>query len=341
MEKNEIQKTNETADLARVDPDSPAGIMMQLMSNGDGGKFDVDGFGKMLEYQERHEANKARKVFASDFAVAQSNIAAVVKTKVNPQTKSKYAGLDAVIDMAKPVYTKQGFSIIYYEGKAEKAEDVRVYADVLHKAGHKETYHLDVPLGGVGIKGVVNMTAIHAKATSFTYGRRYLLCNIWNIPTQDDDGNAPGKKPVEVKPPTDEEWGYIDEICKLIPAPDGKRVDRNKVAAICYESKQAYPYDPTSVAPVVTWLSGMDRPELFIPENRSQAEIDLGMPGDEDSRPDTEADKTAAAKFGEENDQVELRYYCPKCGKGFEEFKINGVCPNTDCLSRGIVDRQK
>ncbi len=336
MAKNEIQTTNETTDLARVDPDSPAGIMMQLMSNGGGDKFDVEGFGKMLEFQERHEANQARKVFASDFAVVQSKIEAVVKAKYNPQTKSKYAGIDDVIGMAKPVYTEQGFSIIYYEGKAEKAEDVRVYADVLHKSGHKETYHLDVPLGGVGIKGVVNMTAIHAKATSFTYGRRYLLCNIWNIPTQDDDGNAPDKKPAEVKPPDKDEWGYIDEICKLLPAPDGMRVDRNKVASICYENKQAYPHHENSIAPVVTWLSGMDRPELFIPDNRSDFEKGHDMPGDEDSVPDTKEEATAKAKFGEK--VVPCRFLCNECSHEYDEYLKINQCPK--CLKLNVLDRR-
>ncbi len=330
MAKNEIQK---------VDPDSPAGIMMQLMSNGGGDKFDVEGFGKMLEFQERHEANQAKKVFASAFAVVQSNIDAVVKTKVNPQTKSKYAGLDAVIEMSKPVYTKQGFSIIYYEGKAEKADDVRVYADVLHKAGHKETYHLDVPMGGVGIKGVVNMTAIHAKATSFTYGRRYLLCNIWNIPTQDDDGNGPGNKPTGVKPPTDEEQETIDAICAKIPAPDGKRVDAKKVAAICYEKEQGYP-DMELVDRVVTWFAKFDRPEIFIdkPKDEFDEHIEKSH-AEQGDMSATEADKTATEKFGKENDQVPCRYECPDCNREFDEATPSGKCPF--CIKDNVIDRQE
>ncbi len=330
----EIQKTDATA-IQTIDPASPAGLMAQLM--GKDGPFDVEGFGKMLEFQERHEANEARKVFASDFAVAQSNIDAVVKTKVNPQTRSKYAGLDAVIEMAKPVYTKQGFSIIYYEGKAEIAEDVRVYADVLHRAGHKETYHLDVPLGGVGIAGKVNMTRIHAKATSFTYGRRYLLCMIWNIPTQDDDGNAPGKKPTGIKPPEKEEQEAIDAICAKIVAPAGKRVDAKKVAAICYEKEQSYP-DPAMVDRVVAWFAKFKRPEIFIPDNRSDFEKDQGMSGDEDSVPDTEADRTAAEKFGTENDVVPCRFLCNACSHEYDEYTNIDQCPK--CLIKDVVDRQ-
>jgi hypothetical protein len=68
-----------------------------------------------------------------------------------------------------------------------------VCADILHSAGHKETYHYDVPLDGKGIQGNANMTKIHGKSSSVSYGRRYLMCMIWNIPTQDDDGNSAGK----------------------------------------------------------------------------------------------------------------------------------------------------
>lgn len=327
----------ENNELQRAEQVSP-NQMIQLAIEGNA---DLEKLEKLLGLQERYEANEARKVFASDFAVVQSDIGAVVKTKVNPQTHSKYAGLEDVLEMSKPVYTRHGFSIIFYEGNTEVAESIRVCADVLHKAGHKETYHFDVPLDGKGIKGNANMTKIHGKASSVSYGRRYLLCMIWNIPTQDDDGNASVKKPPQVRPPTDEEWEIIAEVCKAMPAPPGKRVDAKKVAAICYESKQAYPYDMSAVGVIAEWLAGMNRPELFIPDNRSQFEIDNDMPGDENSVPDTEAEETAAAKFGEENDQVELRYYCTKCDKEFPEFKIKGVCVNTDCLSRDIIDRQK
>ncbi len=302
MEKNELQK---------VDPDSPAGIMMQLMSNGGGDKFDVEGFGKMLEFQERHEANQAKKVFASAFAVVQSNIDAVVKTKVNPQTKSKYAGLDAVIEMSKPVYTKQGFSIIYYEGKAEKADDVRVYADVLHKAGHKETYHLDVPLGGKGIQGKVNMTAIHAKATSFTYGRRYLLCNIWNIPTQDDDGNQPGTIPTKIPTPNKDEQEVLDAVRAKMLCPPGMRVDEKKMNAILIERAQRYPDDMAMVDKVAKWLSEMDRPEIFI------------------DKPKDEFDEFAET-YHEEHDEPDVPpddlYRCTKCGLDHDTPKKAAEC---------------
>ena len=164
---------------------TPADMIRMAVAGG----ADLDKLEKLLSLQERWDANQAKKMYSDSFAAAQAQIESVVKTKLNPQTHSKYAGLENIIEGAKPIYTKEGFAVIFYEGDSIP-EHVRIYADVLHRAGHKETYHYDVPIDGVGLKGNANMTKIHAKASSTSYGRRYLMCMIWNIPTGDDnDGN--------------------------------------------------------------------------------------------------------------------------------------------------------
>ena len=165
---------------------SPAEMIKQAVAGG----ADLDKLEKLLQLQEKWEANQARKAFAASFAEAQKNILSVTKTKTNSQTHSKYADLGDVIESSKPIYTAEGFSVIFYEGDTPLAEHIRIYADVLHGMGHKETYHYDVPMDGKGIRGNENMTKIHAKASSTAYGRRYLMCMIWNIPTQDNDGNS-------------------------------------------------------------------------------------------------------------------------------------------------------
>uniref|UniRef100_A0A6M3L7K1 Putative Erf family protein n=1 Tax=viral metagenome TaxID=1070528 RepID=A0A6M3L7K1_9ZZZZ len=181
---------------------------------------DLEKLEKLLALKERWEANEARKVFTASFAMVQKEILAVIKTKVNPQTHSKYAPLEGIIEGAKPIYTKEGFSVIFYEGKPDVPEAVRVCADVLHKFGHKETYYYDVPLDGLGIKGNANMTKIHGKSSSVSYGRRYLMCMIWNIATEDDDGNAASVE-------------YIDEAQKssITDWITEKKVDTKKLCA--------------------------------------------------------------------------------------------------------------
>lgn len=180
---------------------SPASLIRIAVS----GNADLDKLAKLLDLQERWEAAQSKKAFAVAFAQAQANVTSVTKNRLNPQTHSKYADLANVIEETKPAYTKEGFSIIFYEGSPASPENMRICADVFHQAGHKETYYYDVPLDGVGIKGSAYMTKIHAKASSTSYGRRYLMCMIWNIPTQDDnDGNGPIQMPQakESAPPT-------------------------------------------------------------------------------------------------------------------------------------------
>lgn len=145
---------------------------------------------KLLEIQIKYEANEARKSYAKSFSIAQANMVPVMKNKYNSHTKSKYSELADVIETAQPIYTKEGFSVTFNEGVTQLPEHARILADVLHFGGHKETYFLDVPLDGKGIEGKTNMTRIHGKASSIAYGRRYLMCMIWNIPTADNDGNT-------------------------------------------------------------------------------------------------------------------------------------------------------
>ena len=154
------------------------------------GGADVDQLTKLYELQVTWEKNEALKAFSSSMVDVQSKIPSVFKGLTNKHTKSNYAPLDAIITATKAVYTEGGFSINFYEGDSPEGH-IRVGADVIHRDGHEKKYHYDVPLDGEGIKGGSNMTGIHGKASSTTYGRRYLMCMIWNIPTGDDnDGNS-------------------------------------------------------------------------------------------------------------------------------------------------------
>jgi len=183
MELEKVKKTE-----VKAADNSPAEMIRMAVEKG----ASLAELHSMLELQVKYEANEARKAFSQAFANVQENIKAVIRNSTNPQTRSKYANLEGVIEASRPIYTKEGFSVIFYEGDTDKPEHVRICADVLHNLGHKETYHYDVPLDGKGIQGNANMTKIHGKASSTSYARRYLMCMIWNIATMDDDGNSAG-----------------------------------------------------------------------------------------------------------------------------------------------------
>lgn len=173
----------EDKEIIKSDSLMPADLIVKAIE----GRADLDKLERLLGLQREWEANEARKAYNKAMVEVHRNIPIVTKTLKNVQTNSTYASLDDTICTAKEVYTKEGFSISFYEGETAKENHIRICADVIHEEGHKETYHYDVPLDGKGIKGNVNMTPIHAKASSTSYGRRYLMDMIWNIPTGDDD----------------------------------------------------------------------------------------------------------------------------------------------------------
>jgi hypothetical protein len=182
-------KELQVVQIKEVD-NSPAVMLQMAMDKG----IDLEKLEKIIELQERYEANQAKKAYAQDFASAQAEIQPVAKKSLNPQTHSKYADLSGVIEVSQPIYTKYGFSVIFYEGETTKTDHMRLYADVFHRLGHKETYYYDAPLETTGIKGNAMMTRQHGKASSVSYSRRYLMCMIWNISTKDNDGNAPAEE---------------------------------------------------------------------------------------------------------------------------------------------------
>ena len=125
----------------------------------------------------------------------QAEIPVIYRDMKNNQTHSQYASYENIVKITKEIYTKQGFSISFSEGDTPRENHIRINATVMHEGGHSVNHFADIPLDVAGIKGTTNKTAVHAKGSSFSYGRRYLLCMIFNIPTgDDDDGQSAGAK---------------------------------------------------------------------------------------------------------------------------------------------------
>jgi len=124
---------------------------------------------------------------------AQNKTELVVARSKNEQTHSMYAKLKQILIETKPIYTAEGFSLMFYEGDTPKENHTRVCVDIMHNQGHTEKRWGDFAVQTTGIAGKAMMTLIHGQGSTFSYGRRYLTCMIFNIPTgDDDDGNAGG-----------------------------------------------------------------------------------------------------------------------------------------------------
>jgi len=165
---------------------------MQIISDAVGKGADIDVLEKMFTLYERDQARIAKKEFAEAMGRVQKELPIVLADAVNPQTKSKYAKHERIAQSIKPIYTEAGFSLNFGEEDSPKEGFVRIAARLNHSGGHTENYHLDIPLDDKGAKGTVNKTATHATGSTYTYGRRYLTCMIFDVATGDDlDGNQP------------------------------------------------------------------------------------------------------------------------------------------------------
>ena len=151
--------------------------------------IDTDKLEKLMELQERYEANQARKLFAEAMHACQEEMPMVIRDAENKKTGSKYAKIENIQEAVRPIYSRYGFSLSYGEGETPVDGFKRTLCDVRHSAGHVEQYHLDLPIDGIGAKGnpIGNMNPVQGCISTTTYGQRRLLCMIFNITVAGED----------------------------------------------------------------------------------------------------------------------------------------------------------
>jgi len=120
---------------------------------------------------------------------AQAEMRNVPKTALNPHFRNKYATLDAIVAMARPILNKHGLAIT----QAVIAGDV--LETVLHHSGGERC-----TVGQMTLRR--DKQTMQGLGSAITYARRYSLGSVLGITTDDDDdGNAASTpEQVAVKP---------------------------------------------------------------------------------------------------------------------------------------------
>lgn len=174
---------------------APAGPMSGALAFLQGGG-DPATLEKMMDLQERFDAKQSEKAFNEAMVATQAKMGRVSADAVNPQTRSQYASYAQLDRHLRPIYTSNGFSLSFDEGEGAPENYVRVLCYVSHIAGHARTYRCDIPADGKGAKGGDVMTKTHAVGSGKSYGKRYLLKDIFNVAVgeDDDDGNGAGQE---------------------------------------------------------------------------------------------------------------------------------------------------
>lgn len=154
--------------------------------------IDVEKMERLLAMQERIMTQNAKMAFNESMRLAQTEMPKIKRNKENKETHSKYADLEAVTDEAVPIYTKHGFSLSYGTADCQIPGHYRITGLCAHSAGFERSYQADVPIDNTGPKGTQNKTMTHGFGSTMSYGRRYLICLIFNITltNEDKDGNG-------------------------------------------------------------------------------------------------------------------------------------------------------
>lgn len=167
---------------------------------------DIDKMERLFAMKERIEQRAAEAAFNASMAAAQEKMPAVTRNKENKHTKSSYADLYAIADAALPIAHAHGFGLSFSECPPTANGCMGIACEVTHASGHSKRYVYNIPLDKAGSQGTVNKTDVQAYGSTFTYGRRYATCGVFNIAIVDKDGNA---APAEPRPMLSEEQQMV------------------------------------------------------------------------------------------------------------------------------------
>jgi hypothetical protein len=175
-------------------PDSVLQIIARAASSPD---VDVSKMQALLSMQKDIMQTQARADYNAAMSECQAEMGRVGLSHTNAHTKSKFAKLDNIDEVARPTYTKHGFSLSFSSTETPEGF-ITMTCMVRHRNGHETTHTKSGWRDDTGANGNNTKTKIQGSASTGTYLRRYLTCEVFNIVTgemvaNDTDGNPTPK----------------------------------------------------------------------------------------------------------------------------------------------------
>jgi len=170
--------------------------------------FDIHALEKLIKLQNDAEDRQAKKMFNLNLAEMLGEIPVIAKLGHNKFNNTKFARLEDVVEITRPILYKYGFSVTYKQkqemiaGASTEPNSIFCMMTVVcilkHRDGHEESNEIQLPIAT--IKG---QTPIQAMGSGSTYGRRYTLMQALNIAVseEDQDGFAVNAKVESSKKP--------------------------------------------------------------------------------------------------------------------------------------------
>jgi len=219
-------------ELKKVEENNMISVIERMASNPD---VDVDKLERIMAMQERMIDKSAEQDWSIAMVNTQQSMPLIPVTGKNPQTNSGFAKLEVINRLITPVYTENGFSVSFSQEKSEFEDCIKIVGVVSHSGGHSKRYEYDSPIDDKGIKGTVNKTPTHGRASAVSYGQRYLIKLIFNLilEGEDDDGNlGDGRTAIDIQNYWIDQTGKWRELFDTINAIK-QAIAINDMEALC------------------------------------------------------------------------------------------------------------
>jgi hypothetical protein len=182
--KHQILVQQESAAIVKATPSSILELAVRQGAN-------VETLSKLLELQERFEANEARKAFVAALAAFKENPPKLEKVKKvdfaaqsGNRVNYNYAPLDYICDTIGAALGKHGLSFTWNVDQSGEAA-VKVTCILRHEQGHSESVTM-----ASGLHSDNRMNSIQRLGATITYLERYSLLAATGLATAEQDTDA-------------------------------------------------------------------------------------------------------------------------------------------------------
>ena len=178
-------------------PITPMEMLDRAVSQG----ANVETLSKLMDLQERWEANQARKAFDNAMAAAKAEIPTINKNrlvdftgKTGIRTHYRHEDLGEIARTVDPILAKHGLSY-RFRTSSPVGEPITVTCVISHRDGHSEENTLVGPRDESG-----NKNAIQSIGSTISFLQRYTLkAGLGLAASYDDDGNSSEDKTEPVR----------------------------------------------------------------------------------------------------------------------------------------------
>ncbi len=126
---------------------------------------------------------------AKHLAMFQAEVTNPANSADNPFYKSKYAPLNEILNLVRPILTRYGLSVI--QAPSGDGENINISTVLLHQSGE----WIEFPPLVLKADKVTPQGA----GSAITYGRRYALSAVLGISSEDDDDGNHASQPQQKK----------------------------------------------------------------------------------------------------------------------------------------------